>query len=133
MSKSRHIFRNPNPSKSTKSGDCVIRAISIALDMDWDEVYKDLCTLGFQLKRMPNDAENYRTYLTNCSYRRTGISNRKGSKRPTVESFAKDHKQGTYILEVANHIVTVRDGHFYDTWDCSEKCLYGYWTISATT
>lgn len=131
MSKSRHIFRNPNPSKSTKSGDCVVRALSIALDLGWDEVYHDLCQLGGQIKRMPNDAENYRTYLINAGLIRTGISNKKGSKRPTVDSFARSHKEGTYILEVANHIVTVRDGYYYDTWDCGEKHLYGFWAKPA--
>lgn len=131
MKKSRHIFRNPNPTKSVNCGDCVVRAISIALDLSWDVVYNDLCQLGSQLKRMPNDRQNYRTYLTNCGMVRTGISNKKGSKRPTVDSFAASHKKGIYILEVAHHIVTVRDGHYYDTWDCGDKCLYGYWANPA--
>lgn len=127
---SKLIFINPNPSKSLRSGDCVVRAISIALDMSWDEVYHDLCQLGSQLKRMPNDVENYHTYLTNCGMTRAKISNRKGCKRPTVESFAESHKSGIYILEVAHHLVTVRDGHYYDTWDCGLRSISGYWTKS---
>ena len=56
-----------------------------------------------------------------------GISNKKGTTRPTVESFTKEHKEGTYILRVANHIVASVDGMYYDTWDSGHKSLYGYW------
>lgn len=41
-----YIYFNNNPlGKST--GDCVIRAISIALNQSWDETYWDLCECGF--------------------------------------------------------------------------------------
>ena len=55
-----------------------------------------------------------------------GISNRKGIKRPTVETFAKDHPEGTFILNVANHEVAVVDGLYYDTWNSGHCSLYGY-------
>lgn len=55
-----------------------------------------------------------------------GISNKKGSKRPTVAGFAKENK-GTYILKVANHVVALVDGIYYDTWDSGYKSLYGYY------
>ena len=56
-----------------------------------------------------------------------GISNKRGTKRPTVDSFAKNHPKGTYILNVANHEVAVVDGKYYDTWDSGYKSLYGYY------
>ena len=56
-----------------------------------------------------------------------GKANKKGSKRPTVDSFAKDHPNGSYILSVANHVVAVVDGKYYDTWDSGYKSLYGYY------
>ena len=124
---SRHVFFNPNPSKTLFSGDCVVRAICKALDAPWEEVFQDLCFLGLSIKRMPNDHDCYRTFLFNAGYSHAGISTRKGSKRPTVESFAATHQTGTYILEVAHHLVTVQNGMFYDTYDCGQRCLYGYW------
>lgn len=128
MGDNRYIFSNPNPSNTRQSCDCVVRAISHALNLSWDTTYRDLCDLGFALKRMPNDRDTYRTYLSNAGMKRTGISNKKGSTRPTVASFASSHSSGVYILEIAHHLVTVRDGHYYDTWDCGRKCLYGYWS-----
>lgn len=126
----RHVFHNPNPTASRDSADCVVRALSVALDLDWDTVYRDLCDLGFALKRMPNDRDTYRTCLTNAGMLRTGISNKKGSRRPTVDSFARTNPQGVFVLEIAHHLVTVRDGRYYDTWDCGSKSLYGYWAAA---
>jgi hypothetical protein len=57
----------------------------------------------------------------------TGVSNKKGTKRPTVKSFALEHRTGTYILNVANHEVAVVDGIYYDTWDSGGRSLYGYY------
>ena len=39
-------YYNPNP-KGNKVGDCVIRAISKALDMSWEDVYIELTIQGY--------------------------------------------------------------------------------------
>lgn len=65
--------------------------------------------------------------LKSNGYVYTGISNKKGSKRPTVDSFTKEHPEGTYVLIVANHYVCSKDGHYFDTWDSGEYSMYGYW------
>ena len=38
------VYANPNPDNKVV-GDCVVRAISILLDMPWEEVYDDLAEL----------------------------------------------------------------------------------------
>ena len=55
------------------------------------------------------------------------ITGKKGSTRPTVDGFAKEHPKGTYILNVAHHVVACVDGKYYDTWDSGYKSLYGYY------
>lgn len=54
-----------------------------------------------------------------------GFVIKKGNKRPTVAGFATEHKKkkkkGAYILKVANHVVAVVDGIYYDTWDSGDK------------
>lgn len=52
----------------------------------------------------------------------------KGKKRITVEEFAKSHKEGRYILRVSHHVVTVKDGYYWDIWECGDCCVYGYWS-----
>jgi hypothetical protein len=127
MAKSTNVFFNPNPTKSTKVGDCVVRAMCKATGNDWDTVFKRLCNLAYKYKQMPNSDEIWQKYITENGFEYVSIPVKKGSKRPTVDSFCKENKKGTYVLRVANHVVTVADGRSWDTWDCSDKSVYGYW------
>ena len=131
MDKNRFVYQNRNPLKQ-ECTDSVIRALSHVLEKDWLSVYSDLCALGAQLCRMPNDKDCYNAYLAEHGFHRVGISHKKGAKRPTVHSFTVSHPHGIYILQIAHHLVAVRDGLFYDTADHSKKCLYGYWMKKAT-
>lgn len=129
MSKStRWKYYQPNKKDlKDKYGDCVIRALTKALNMEWLEVFDDIQPISREMQVPFNCKPCYEKYLEEKGFVYHGISNAKGTKRPTVQSFAKDNKEGIYVLRVANHIVTVADGYFYDTWDSGSKSLYGYW------
>lgn len=110
-----------------KYGDCVIRSLTKAVNKPWIDVFEELLVYARELQCMPNGKACYETYLKANNFTYTGISNKKGSKRPTVKGFAKEHKDGTYVVSVANHMVTIVDGRYYDTWDSGDCCMYGYW------
>ena len=76
---------------------------------------------------MPNGKTAYEKYLKSHKYEYTGVTNKKGSKRPTVNSFCYDNPQGTFIAVVANHYVCIQDGKYHDTWDSGDKSMYGFW------
>lgn len=120
-------YFNPNPS-GKETGDCVVRAVAKALWISWENAFDLLSSEARKLFVMADSNEAYRSLLYSepFCFKRIGVSNAKGSKRPTVKSFCKSHPQGTYILELANHLVTVEDGDYYDIWDCGDKCLYGW-------
>ena len=111
-------------------GDCVIRALTKAFDMQWRDVFIELAPIALELQCMPNGRPCYEKYITEIKgftwYPCKAI---KGKKRPTVETFAKQHKLGTYILRCAHHLVTVVDGNWYDTWESDDCSVYGYWTL----
>ena len=113
-----------------KYGDCVIRALTKALNMEWLQVFDEMQPISREMQVPFNCRPCYEKYIESKGLKYIGISNKKGTKRPTVDRFAKDHTTGTYILRVAHHLVTVVDGIYYDTWDSGEKSLYGYWQIS---
>lgn len=108
-------------------GDCVIRALTKALDMTWVEIFDEMQPLSREMQVPFNCKPCYQPYILSKGFTYCGISNKKGSKRPTVAQFAKNHPQGTYILRLAHHLVAVKNGQYFDTWDCGAKSLYGYW------
>lgn len=124
--KTRNRYYNPNPMKHD-TGDCVVRSLCKATDKDWDTVYRELFDIGFELKVMPSSDETWKKYLEQHGFIQHKVSNRKGSRRPTVNGFATNNKSGTFVLRIANHVVTCVDGYYYDLWDCGDSSVYGYW------
>lgn len=127
---SNKVFQYYQPNKKDlkdTKGDCVIRALTKVLNKDWFDVFDDLIPYAKANQCMPNDKDVLKDYLLTQNFKYVGVSNKKGTVRPTVESFTKQHKTGTYILIVAHHVVASIDGHYYDTWDSGCKSLYGYW------
>lgn len=111
-----------------KHNDCVIRAICKATGKEWLEVFDELIVCAREVQDMPNSKSAYDAYFKEQGYKWTGFRAEKGKKRLTPKNFCKKYKEGTYILSLANHLVTAVDGIYYDTWDCGESCVYGYWS-----
>ena len=44
--------------------------------------------------------------------------------------FCEMFPKGSYILNMAKHLSCCVDGVIYDTWDCSDKCVYTAYRIS---
>lgn len=120
--------------------DCVTRAISIAAEIPYQQVYDLINQMAFgertgKRKRGKSDA-------------RTGVYKSTQSKvlqhlgwvwTPTMKigSGCKVHlvdgelPAGRLIVSVSKHLVAVIDGVIYDTHDPSRggsRCVYGYWT-----
>ena len=122
------VKANVNP-KGNKACDCVVRAMVTATNEKWEDIYTGLCKLGLEMYDMPNSKPVWKKYMDNRGFIKNSIKVTKGSKRPTVESFTKEHKLGTYILSVARHLTVCKDGKYIDSWDCGGKSLYGYWEV----
>lgn len=115
----RYVYYNPNP-KYNRVGDCVVRALTIALNKDWDEVYTELFVNGYSMKDMPSANHVWGVVLRKNGYKQYAMPD----DCPycyTVEKFAVDHPQGVYILALDSHVVAVKDGIIYDTWDSGNE------------
>lgn len=128
MSKRRYTYYQPND-KDLKDnyGDCAIRTICKAENLSWLDAYDMMYRLSREVQCPMNCKYGFEHILKSNGYVYTGISNKKGTKRPTVDSFTKEHLEGTYVLIVANHYVCSKDGYYFDTWDSGECSMYGYW------
>lgn len=108
-------------------GDCAIRAFCKATNSEWLEAYDYMWQISRTVQCPMNCKTGFETVVKSKGFTYGKISNAKGTKRPTVKSFADTHKHGIYICVVSNHYVTIVNGNYYDTWDSGDKCLYGYW------
>ncbi|MBP5597800.1 MAG: hypothetical protein J6Y02_20695 [Pseudobutyrivibrio sp.] len=113
------IFYNPNP-YGNNTGDCVIRALTLAFGKNWDDVYSMLAEFGFENKLMPSSNENWPALLRKSGFTRYIIPN-ECPDCYTVRDFCRDHPQGLYVLATGTHVITVIDGDYYDSWDSGNK------------
>ena len=99
---------NPNP-LGKQTGDCVIRAISVATNQSWRQTYRDLCSLGERQADLPNSNAVWGMYLRD-----------KGGKQfllpescpacITVSAFCERDPNGVYVIGTGDHEFT---GNFH--------------------
>ena len=119
------VSYNPNP-VGLKVGDCVVRALSKALGQKWEETYIDLCVEGCLRCDMPSANAVWGAYLRRKGFERDIVPN-SCPDCYTVEDFCADHPNGTYILALDGHVVSVVDGQYFDTWQSGREVPIYYW------
>lgn len=124
------IYYNAHP-QGKRVGDCVKRAITVAAEMDYKEVARELN----RYKKITgaaafNSDYNPHKYVENVLHGiKLSFPAVRGEKRMNGERFCREYSKGRYILCMAGHWSCCVDGVIYDTWDCSEKCVYTAYEI----
>lgn len=108
-------YLNLNPSQKLV-GDCVVRAVSLALDEPWDKTYIALAFLGFIHKDMPSSNRIWGNYLMDNGFRRYKIPDTCPADCYTIERFAEDNPNGIFVVGTDTHVVTIINGTIYDTY-----------------
>ena len=120
-----YSYYNANPYK-IRVGDCVIRAISKALNQSWEDTYIDLTIQGYLMKDLLSSNAVWGAYLKSKGFTRDIISN-DCPECYTIEDFCDEHPKGTFIIGTGTHCVIVEDGCIFDTWNSSgETPIYFY-------
>lgn len=119
------IYYNPNPSGRTV-GDCAIRAIAKALDIDWEDAYAKVVVNGFRMGDMPSSDSVWGSVLRMNGFYRESLPNTCPDCY-TAEDFCKDHPRGTYVLGFGGHVATVEDGRLYDSWNSLSEIPQYFW------
>ena len=117
-------FVNPNP-KGNFTGDCVVRAISLGTDKEWDDVYLGLTAFGFDMKDMPSSNNVWGYYLHDAGFTRHNIPD----ICPNCVTIGDlvNNTSGEYILGTGTHVVWVKDNTYFDTWDSGNEIPIFYW------
>lgn len=122
-------FLNLHPD-GKRVGDCVKRAIAGAENRDYKEVSRELNRLKKETGCVRfNDDKNWKTYMLKHGYRKLSFPAVKGQPRMNGKRFCEAYPKGRYILNMAGHLTCCVDGVIYDTWDCTEKCVYNAWQV----
>ena len=116
---------NPNP-VNRNVGDCAVRAVAAALDVDWETAFAMIADNAFQMGDMPSSNAVWGSVLRQHGFKRSVIPN-SCPDCYTAEQFAADHPHGTYVLGFGNHVATVKDGVIFDSWDSSQEIPQYYW------
>lgn len=119
------VLYNPNPN-GAYVGDCTIRALSKAIGTSWYTTYIDLAVQGYMMADMPSSNRVWGQYLMDKGYERRAIPNT-CPKCYTIKQFCNDNPRGTYIIGTGTHVVTVKDGDYYDTWDSGDETPIFYY------
>lgn len=119
------IRYNPNPAGRTV-GDCAVRALTVALDVDWEEAYELIARAGFAMADMPSSDGVINALLRAEGFIRETVPNTCPDCY-TVEDFALDHPVGVYVVKTNGHVVGIRSGIVYDSWNSGKEIVIYYW------
>lgn len=108
-------------------GDCAVRAVSVALGVDWETAYAMLAKAGYQMADMPTSNGVIGAVLRQNGFYRYAIPNTCPDCF-TIGDFADDHPEGVYVVGTGNHVVCIRDGIVMDSWDSTREVPVYYWS-----
>lgn len=120
-----YVHANPNPIGKYVD-DCVIRAIAIATNRLWDDIYIHVCLQGYIMKNMPSVNKVWGTYLSSIGFVNEQIN---CPDCYTIKDFCEDNPDGIFILSTGSHVVAAISGCYYDTWDSGDELIISVWRM----
>lgn len=119
------MYYNPNPT-GRSVGDCAVRAVAKALDIDWETAYIMICANGFAMGDMPSSDSVWGSVLRQNGFYRVAIPN-KCPECYTAQDFAEEYPRGTYVLGFGGHVATIKDGTLFDSWNSESEIPIYVW------
>jgi hypothetical protein len=119
-----------------KARDCVVRAIAIATEKPYREVYDALFELNRKRQRGPGKAsprdagthrKTIRAYMESIGWK--WVPTMRIGQGCKVHLRANELPAGRLVVSLSRHLAAVVDGAVHDTHDCSRdgtRCVYGY-------
>ena len=117
---------NNNPT-GRAVGDCAVRALSAALGVDWETAYALMAINGYAMGDMPSSNSVWGAVLRQHGFYRKTISN-ECPDCYDIGDFSDDHPNGTYVVGTGSHVVAVKDGIVFDSWDSTKEIPLYYWS-----
>ena len=119
------IEQNPNP-VGRRVSDCSVRAVCLALDIDWETAYMAIAINGMRMGDMMDVNTVWGSVLRQNGFQRAVLPNTCPDCY-TVRDFCRDHPRGVFVLGLPRHVVCEIDGDWIDTWDSGDETVLYYW------
>ena len=117
-------FKNVNP-LGAKELDCVTRAITGALDLNYYEVKNKLELVGALFECEKLCVCCYKFLLDNV-YNLERIEEYRGL---TIKEFMRYNPYGTFIIRVDGHLTHCKNGICFDIFDCTDEIVDIVWIV----
>ena len=108
------------------TGDCVPRAIAIATNTDYRQVWAELCDIAKPVGMFPNENPVWQRYLINRGWQQHRLP------KPWRSIALLKISQGIVYCRAGYnvHLAAIKNGDLYDTWDCRDRLAYSYWSAA---
>lgn len=127
-------FHNANP-KNRLTTDCVIRAISTALEIPYNTVVMELATMQCDTGYDDGDAKLYDKYLKSKGWEKHKQPRKLDGTKFTADEWCKCmgqlqiERRSNIVAHIGGkHVAAIIDCKVWDTWDCTDGCIGNFWT-----
>lgn len=128
----RHFeFCNPNPKGYVTQGDCVTRALSLAIGKTWKDTLLVQCLSAQDEGYSISGKDNIEKVLRMYGYEKQKMPRHKDNTMYTVREYClemrKTGRKQPIVLDLPNHLTVLKQKNgkykIHDTWDCGEKTV----------
>lgn len=116
------IYLNVEPNEE-KLQDCVIRAMSLALAVPYDDIVEMLYNNGIENECGEICMPCYSKLLDKLGYKM------RSGNEIKVGGLASRYRTSVLLIRIEGHLTCAIDGNVYDIWDCRDKEVDCYWVI----
>lgn len=128
-------YHNANP-KNRYTTDCVIRAISTALEIPYNQVVMEMAEFQCKTGYAMSDSTGIDKYLQSKGWVKHPQPRQWDNTKFTGEFWCRElwqhYRTPKYLRIVANigggHTVAIIGYKVWDTWDSTDGCIGNYWT-----
>lgn len=118
--KMRFSHYNPNPC-GRSVGDCSVRAISEALNMDWGQAFALLSSFAYSMCDMANADDVWGAALRAYGFERINLDD------VSLEDIARDFHNCICVIKFSWHVATMVNGVLFDAWNSSHETPIYMW------
>lgn len=126
-----YVYNDGGRSKAKfkgRAGDCAARALAIALKIDYEQAYRLVADTNADFGYAKSARNGVHKEVYHYLLKQLGFTWHHAPKFEGRKAKCSDMPKGVVIARQAKHFVAVIDGIPQDTWDSSQKMVYGYWS-----